>query len=457
MSEFVDEVGLNVRGGDGGAGSVSFRREAHTPMGGPDGGDGGKGGDVWLVADTNTASLIAFRDHPHRRATSGKHGSGAKRHGHSGEDLDIKVPVGTQISDQQGRVLADLPGAGDRWLAAEGGRGGHGNARFLSNSRRAPAFAEQGEHGQEQWLVLELKLLADVALVGFPNVGKSTLISRISAAQPKIADYPFTTLVPNLGVVRTDDGFEMVVADIPGLIEGAAEGRGLGHRFLRHIERSRALVVLIDLAEWAEAPPAHQYEVLLGELGRYRPDLLERPRLLVGSRTDMASEGSLGAFGDLAAQVAPSSEVPVWLDDSEPALKVSAVTGEGIAPLLGAMRRLVEGSRTTEVPDGGFVTLRPIPEGIDVVRTDDGGFEVLGRQALRAVALSDLTVPEAMDEVQRRLDTLGVEKALVRAGVREGDPVVIGDFSFEYSSGEEVLTDMGRRTGRERKAGRSRR
>lgn len=453
MSEFVDEVGLNVRGGDGGAGSVSFRREAHTPMGGPDGGDGGKGGDVWLVADTNTASLIAFRDHPHRKATSGAHGSGRKRHGHAGEDLEVKVPVGTQVSDQQGNVLADLPRAGDRWLAAEGGRGGHGNARFLSNSRRAPAFAEQGEHGQEQWLVLELKLLADVALVGFPNVGKSTLIARVSAAKPRIADYPFTTLVPNLGVVRTDDDFEMVVADIPGLIEGAAEGRGLGHRFLRHIERSRALVVLVDLAEFAEAPPAEQAEVLLGELGRYRPELLERPRLLVGSRSDMATEETLRAFEDLAEEMSPSAEgMAEFHDDSERPIRLSAVTGEGMGELVGAMRRLVERSRSEEVVDEGFVTLRPVPEGIEVVRTDDGGFEVLGRQALRAVALSDLTDPDAMDEVQRRLDSLGVEKALVRAGVREGDPVVIGDFSFEYSSGEEVQTGTGRRTHRERRA-----
>ncbi len=293
MSNFVDECSLNVRGGDGGAGCVSFRREAHTPRGGPDGGDGGSGGDIWLVADHNTASLLAFRDHPHRRAPSGTHGKGAKRHGHRGEDLIVLVPIGTQVFDWEGVPLADLVGDGDRWLAAAGGQGGKGNARFLSNKRRAPGFAEQGEHGEERWIRLELKLMADVALVGFPNVGKSTLISRISAARPKIADYPFTTLEPNLGVVRTDDGFEMVVADIPGLIEGAAEGRGLGHRFLRHIERASVLVLLLDLSPFAGATWSEQEATLLRELGDYQPDLVTRPRLRVGSRADLADPGRL--------------------------------------------------------------------------------------------------------------------------------------------------------------------
>src|SRR5437763_8941861 len=246
-SGFVDEAQLHVRAGDGGAGSVSFRREAHVPRGGPDGGDGGKGGDVWLVADRNVASLAAFRDHPHRRAGDGAHGRGGARHGAGGSDLRVAVPEGTTIKERDGAVIADLVHAGDSWLAARGGRGGRGNARFLTNRRRAPSFAEQGEAGEERWLRMVLRLMADVALVGFPNAGKSTLISRISAAKPKVADYPFTTLQPHLGVVRLEDA-EYVVADIPGLIEGASEGKGLGLQFLRHIERARALVVLIDLA-----------------------------------------------------------------------------------------------------------------------------------------------------------------------------------------------------------------
>ena len=430
VSNFVDECGLNVKAGDGGAGCVSFRREAHTPMGGPDGGDGGRGGDVWLVADRNTASLLAFRDHPHRKATSGTHGSGKRRHGHHGQDLEVLVPIGTQVKDRDGTVLADLVAEGDRWLAAEGGRGGHGNARFLSNRRRAPAFAEQGEVGEERWLRLELKLMADVALVGFPNVGKSTLISRISAAKPKIADYPFTTLEPHLGVVRLDDGaeaFEMVVADVPGLIEGAAEGRGLGHQFLRHIERARVLLVMVDLSELADRSPADQLAVLLAELGEYRPDLLDRPRLVVGSRADLAAD----------ADGSTSPDIP----------KVSAVTGEGIPRLLGMLRAEVERSRAADEHPEGFVTLRPAAEGVRVERHDDGSFEVHGREAMRAVALSDLTDPAALEVAHRRLAALGVDRALARAGAAEGDLVVIGDLRFAYENDPTVELDGGRRRG----------
>src|SRR5215203_3536247 len=259
MSGFVDEAQLNVRGGDGGAGCVSFRREGPVAFGGPNGGDGGKGGDVWLVADRNVSSLIAFRDHPHRRAQDGIHGKGKDQHGRRGDSLDVAVPEGTVAYDMYtGELLADLANHGDRWLAAEGGRGGRGNAKFWSNKRRAPSFAEQGEHGADLWLRLEIKLMADVALVGFPNVGKSTLISVISAAKPKIADYPFTTLEPNLGVVRYNDT-EFVVADIPGLIEGASEGKGLGHRFLKHIERARVLCVLLDLSD-PDGPTPHEQQ-----------------------------------------------------------------------------------------------------------------------------------------------------------------------------------------------------
>jgi GTP-binding protein len=409
MSQFVDECGLHVKGGDGGAGSVSFRREAHVPKGGPDGGDGGSGGNVWLVADRNVASLVAFKDHPHRQAGKGAHGQGKKRHGARGDDVSVPVPEGTVVRDQDGTLLADLVRAGDRWLAAAGGQGGRGNARFLSNRRRAPAFAEQGETGEERWLWLELKLMADVALVGFPNVGKSTLISRISAAKPKIADYPFTTLEPNLGVVRTHDGVEVVVADIPGLIEGASEGKGLGDRFLRHVERARVLVLLLDLAPVAERYPAEQEAVLLAELEGYRPQLLERRRLVVGSRADLAAP-------DLAFE----------------GHRISAVTGEGVAQLVGRMVAAVQHARAELPEPEAYVVHRPAAEGWRVERGDDGSFTVVGREVVRAVALSDLTRPDALDEAHRRLRALGVDRALARAGAQPGDVVRIGTLAFEY-------------------------
>jgi GTP-binding protein len=408
VSGFVDEAQLHVKAGDGGAGSVSFRREAHVAKGGPDGGDGGHGGDVWLVADRDTASLLGFRDHPHHRADNGVHGMGKGRHGRSGADVEVPVPEGTVVRSLDGAPLADLAVAGDRWMAAKGGQGGRGNARFLNNHRRAPAFAEQGEIGEERWFNLELKLMADVALVGFPNAGKSTLISRISAAKPKIADYPFTTLEPHLGVVRFDD-HEFVVADIPGLIEGASEGRGLGHQFLRHIERARVLVVLLDLAAADERPPAEQERILVDELARYRPDLAERPRMVVGSKAD--------AYG--AAE---------W-----PGERISALTGSGIRPFLGRLATLVADARAAVAePPSQFVVHRPQPGGVIVERTDDGAFVVRGRPAERAVALSDLTNTQALAYAQARLRRLGVDRALSRAGARQGDVVRIGGFEFEY-------------------------
>jgi len=411
VSQFVDECGLHVKGGDGGAGSVSFRREAHVPRGGPDGGDGGGGGDVWLVADHNVASLLAFRDHPFRRGEDGTHGSGKKRHGRRGADLEVPVPEGTVIKDQDGRVLADLVRHGDRFLAAEGGLGGRGNAKFLSNRRRAPAFAEQGEVGEERWLRMELKLLADVALVGFPSVGKSTLISVISAAKPKIADYPFTTLEPKLGVVRTDDGVEIVVADLPGLIEGAAEGRGLGRQFLRHVERARVLVVLADLAPTAMHPPEEQVEILLRELSDYDTVLVTRPRIVVGSRADL-DDGT-------------------WAWDGP---RIAAVTGDGVPQLVGRMVQEVTAAREAMPEREGYVVHRLQGEGYQVVRDETGDWEVVGREAIRAVRLSDLTNPEALDEAHRRLKALGIDRALARAGAKPGDTVHIGALAFDYEA-----------------------
>ena len=418
MSNFVDNCGLNVKAGDGGAGCVSFRREAHVDRGGPDGGDGGNGGDIWLVADHNVASLLAFRDYPHRKAQSGKHGSGKRRHGANGSSELVNVPVGTLVKDSAGSVLADLSSPGAKWLAAAGGRGGKGNTRFLSNRRRAPSFAEQGEHGEEQWLNLELKLLADVALVGFPNVGKSTLISRVSAAKPKIADYPFTTLVPNLGVVKGSEEFEMVIADIPGLIEGAADGKGLGHQFLRHVERARVLAILLDLAPYDGREVHSQLEILLRELGNYKPELLERPRLLISSKADVAAQDAL-----------------------EDSLKVSAVTGEGVQEMKYKLELLVKEAREAELTNSDEIVIhRPSPKGISVSR-EGNIFIVKGRQAERAVALNDLTNIEALEYIQFTLEKIGVNKALRKAGIREGDYVQIGELQFDYMDDDEHWID----------------
>ena len=413
MSAFVDEAQLNVRGGDGGSGCVSFRREGPVVNGGPNGGDGGNGGSVWLVADRNVASLLAFRDHPHRRAQDGISGMGKDLHGRRGEELLIGVPEGTVVKDMYtGDALADLAQHGSRWMAAQGGEGGRGHARFLSNRRRAPKFAEQGEHGLDRWLKLEMKLMADVALVGFPNAGKSTFISSVSAAKPKIANYPFTTLEPHLGVVRLNNTTEFVIADIPGIIEGASEGKGLGDQFLRHIERARVLCVLVDLVSMEEISPKEQEEVLLRELKAYQPELLDRPRLVVATKTDSA----------------PGEVLAAWNGD-----KMSAVTGDGVREVLNKLATLVAQARTTEPPPQGPVTFRPAPQGTRVERISANEFRLHGRDIERSIALNDVTNADALNYIDDRMGRLGVPRLLARAGATEGAIVWIGTFSFDYT------------------------
>jgi len=357
-SGFVDECQLNVRGGDGGAGCIAFRREGPVAMGGPNGGDGGKGGDVWLVADHNVASLLAFRDHPHRRAGNGVHGKGKDLHGKRGEDQIVTVPEGTVVSDlYSGEVLAELLHHGDRWLAAAGGRGGRGNARFLSNRRRAPSFAEQGEYGEEHWLKLEMRLMADVALVGFPNVGKSTLIATISKARPKVADYPFTTLVPNLGVVSRGDERSFVVADIPGLIEGAAEGAGLGHRFLKHIERTRVLLILVSTDPSPGRSLERDLATLRGELERFDPELAARPSLVAVSKLDLPEvQEALPEFMRTCASL--GVEVSAF----------SAATREGVDTLLDRIEALLDQHPLLHKPRA-----QPLPNKNDRPHAAEGG------------------------------------------------------------------------------------
>jgi GTP-binding protein len=328
---FIDEASITVCGGDGGNGCLSFRREKYVPRGGPDGGDGGDGGAVVLVSDENVSTLLAFRYRNLFRAERGRHGEGMDKTGRSGGDLEVRVPVGTVLLDEDGvHVLADLSTAGQRFVAVEGGRGGRGNARFATSTNRAPTRCDPGQAGLRRVLRLELKLLADVGLLGFPNAGKSTLISRISSARPKIADYPFTTLEPHLGVVDRGNFASFVVADIPGLIEGAHRGAGLGDRFLRHVERCRLLLHLVDPTD-GQRDPVQGIGALVAELRDYRGELGEKPRMLVLTKADATQDPE------------PVRRVRAYADEhGEPCLQISAVTGEGITRLIHEVGELLD-------------------------------------------------------------------------------------------------------------------
>ena len=407
---FVDRVRVSLRAGNGGAGVASFLRSKGRPKGKPEGGNGGPGGSIVLEADPSTATLLRYKRNPHHTAGNGTHGEGDLRHGRSGSDLVLPVPLGTVVFDGEGTLLADLVLEGQRIVAVQGGRGGRGNAAFVNPGNKAPGVAEQGEFGRREWLTLEMKLLADAALIGFPNAGKSTLISKVSAANPKIAAYPFTTLVPNLGVVSFE-GREFVLADIPGLIEGAAEGKGLGHEFLRHVERARVLVVLLDPSEIQEKSPAEQLEILTREISDYSSELARRPRLVVVNKSDLADVES----------TAKSLE----------ALQISAVTGDGVDDAIHAIADLVEEAERAAPERKGFVLHRPLGPAFTVRREGDA-WRVEGIAAERAVSFSDLTDPDAADMAARRLGRIGVDEALEEAGAVEGAEVRIGDLSFEF-------------------------
>jgi GTP-binding protein len=325
---FVDEIDIFVKGGDGGAGCISFRREKFVPRGGPDGGDGGDGGSVYLEADPALTTLLDFRYKRHYHAPRGQHGEGSNRHGRGGEDLMVRVPLGTVVTDREtGEAIGDLTAPGQRVLAIRGSRGGRGNARFSSSTNQAPRRADNGRPGPERWLHLELKLLADVGVIGFPNAGKSTLVSRVSAAKPKIGDYPFTTLAPTLGIVRVDGDRTFVIADLPGLIPGASEGRGLGHQFLRHTERTRLLLHLLDLDPASGRDPLDDLRVIDAELAAYSPSLAARPQLVVASKADLADGGpdAAAALARIRAHCAGAGR---------PFHAISAATGRGLGELL---------------------------------------------------------------------------------------------------------------------------
>ena len=331
---FVDEIEIFIKGGDGGAGCVSFRREKYVPYGGPDGGDGGHGGSVWLEADPALTTLLDYHYKRHYQAERGQHGKGANRHGAGGDDLTLRVPVGTVVSDRESdETLGDLTGPGQRILVQAGARGGRGNARFASATNRAPRKADLGRPGDGRWLRLELKLLADVGVIGFPNAGKSTLVSRVSAATPKIADYPFTTTTPQLGIVRVDVHSSFVIADLPGLIPGAAEGKGLGHQFLRHTERTRLLLHVLDLDPQSGRDPLDDLRVIDEELARYSESLAARPQIIVPNKIDLP-------------EAAPRREAVERFCASRglPVMPISAATGRGLTELMNAVAGALEGT-----------------------------------------------------------------------------------------------------------------
>ncbi|MGB7588671.1 MAG: GTPase ObgE [Solirubrobacterales bacterium] len=425
-----DKAKIWVEGGAGGNGCISFRREAHVPRGGPNGGDGGHGGDVVLVCDPSRRDLAALRGSKHFRAGRGKHGEGSNRHGSRGEDRLIPVPPGTQATAVDGSEV-DLVEAGQRALVARGGRGGHGNKRFTTSTRQAPRFAEKGIAGEADWIDIRLKLLADVGLVGLPNAGKSSLLSRLTRAEPKVADYPFTTLSPVLGTIDGEDR-QAVLADIPGLIEGAAEGAGLGHEFLAHVERCAILLHLVDLAP-LEGEPRSNYETVREELFAYRAGLERLPELVVLSKRDLVP----------AEQV--DQALAEWggrLDDRVlGVMAVSAVTGEGIEDL--RKRVLAELPKgTTERPERPEAAVaefeaehriyRPAGEGgYSIEREEDGGFRIVGRGVELLFERHDLSNEEALAYLEQRLHEIGVVAALRDAGFEPGDDIRVGEHEFE--------------------------
>ena len=431
MATFVDRAVLHVAAGDGGNGCASVRREKFKPLGGPDGADGGDGGDVVLVVRSGTTSLLDYHYHPHQKATSGKQGQGSMRTGAKGNDVEVPVPSGTVVYGEDGTQLADLVGEGASFVVAKGGKGGLGNASLASTKRKAPGFALLGEPGEARDIVLELKTVADVALVGFPSAGKSSLIAALSAARPKIADYPFTTLVPNLGVVEAG-GITFTVADVPGLIPGAHAGKGLGLEFLRHVERCAVLVHVLDCATLEPGrDPVSDLEVLESELQLYKDDvarLTERPRLVVLNKADVPEAR------ELAELVTPELEAR-----GHRVFTVSAATHEGLQPLTWAMAELVGTDRASRpVEQAERIVLRP--RAVDdlgfTVSREGEGYVVRGAKPERWVRQTDFSNDEAVGYLADRLARLGVEKALAEAGASPGDTVAIGDVAFDWQPTE---------------------
>jgi GTPase len=417
---FLDSAKIFLKSGNGGSGAVSFRREKYVPRGGPDGGDGGRGGHIILTVSDDLTTLSDFRYKHHFQAENGKPGEAVNRSGKDGGDLYVPVPVGTIIKNAEDKsILADLTVAGDQFILLRGGRGGRGNSNFATSTRQTPQFSEKGELGAELWVELELKLLADVGLIGFPNAGKSTLISKISAARPKIADYPFTTLVPNLGVVDFK-GQSFVAVDIPGLIEGAHLGVGLGDQFLRHIERTRLLVHLVDVSSLSGRDPYQDYLQINQELEMYNSDLAQKPQIVVATKIDLLEDR--GVLQTFISQMDAANVIPI-----------SSATGEGITELLnGIIEKLAALPIETSVTYKAAEPQHSL-ENRDILVTNDGSAFIVQNEALlKRMARYDLENDDSLRSFQNLLRRWGVEQALIDAGIKEGDSVRIGEFEFTF-------------------------
>ncbi|HZO60020.1 MAG TPA: GTPase ObgE [Solirubrobacterales bacterium] len=434
-----DRATIHVEAGGGGHGCVSFRREAHVPRGGPDGGDGGRGADVVVVADAGLRDLALYRHKRHFRGQRGGHGEGKQRQGASGDELVLRVPVGTVVEDLAGGVRHDLSAPGRRAVLARGGAGGSGNKRFATSTRQAPRFAERGLPGEEATIELRLKLLADVGLVGLPNAGKSSLLSRLTRAHPKVADYPFTTLEPVVGTLEDDEGRQLVLADIPGLIEGAADGAGLGHEFLAHVERTSLLVHVVDVAPLDGLSPWDAFATVRAELERYGAGLEERPFLVALNKVDLVppqqAEQLVAEWRDRL-----ESHARVCRDPEPVVLAVSAATGAGLDELRLAVLRWVPAPPPAAAADGPVelaehTVYRPGDDGWSVERTSDSSFRVHGAAVERLVGRHDLDNAEALAYIEERLKSMGVIKRLEAAGFEPGHEIEIGDVAFALYPG----------------------
>ena len=425
---FVDRVKIEVKAGKGGNGAVSFRREKYIPKGGPNGGDGGKGGDIIIETDDKVGTLIDLYNHPHQRAKNGENGQGNNKKGKNGEDLIIKVPLGTVVEDMNNStVLSDLTKNGQRVTVVRGGQGGMGNYRFKSSVRRSPKFAQKGEPGEEKKLCLSLKIIADVGLVGYPNAGKSTLLSRISAAKPKIADYPFTTIIPNLGVVNVDETKSFMVADIPGLIEGAHQGTGLGDKFLKHIERTKIILHIIDGSIIKKEDPLYSFRTIYKELKNFSEKLTKKPQIIAINKCDLLSvQENMAYFKD------------AFHKEGYQIFPISALTGEDLPTLIYALSsfldelKLKRKERITEVFPKKEAVYKFTPR-FEIKKKGDI-YEVTGTEIERIVAMTNFDNEEAISYFQKIIKKIGLEKALIKKGIKEGNQVKIKEIIFTFSN-----------------------